>query len=136
MHDIKNLHLILYDGQCKLCNFWVRFVLKRDKKEKFHFCHRQSEMGKKIISHMPDKIKQHDSVLFMDQGRLFAQSDAIIMILRRLGGIYNLLFLFIIIPHFIRNFVYRLVARYRYKWFGKTDQCVLPDPKWNARFLS
>lgn len=133
--QFKTKRIILYDGVCNLCNRWVRYILKRDKERKFHFCHQQSAVGKSIIKHMPDKIKSKETIIFMDEGKLYAESDAVLMIFRRLGGKYNFLFALIIIPHFIRNFTYRIVAKNRYKWFGKKEHCLIPNDQYRSRFI-
>lgn len=77
-----------------------------------------------------------DSVILVDDNKAYVYSSAVLHIARKLGGIYSLAFVFIIIPGFIRNPLYKYVARNRYKWWGKKDACMVPDPELRSRFLA
>lgn len=131
---IDEKQIILFDGTCNFCNFWVNFVIKRDKKDEFRFASLQSEIGKKIKLQyqITDEI---DSVVLIKNNRAYIRSNAALEITKNLKGLWFLLYSFKIIPSVIRNVVYDFVARSRYKWFGKSD-CELPQKlEDKSRFL-
>jgi predicted DCC family thiol-disulfide oxidoreductase YuxK len=133
--------IILYDGVCGLCNRFVRFILKRDKRDAFRFASQQSEFAANILRGHGINPEQFDTVyLVLEHGQpteqLLARSDAADEILSQLGGIWRLwagtMRLF---PHGLRNWIYNLIARRRYQMFGKYESCPLPDPKDRHKFL-
>ena len=125
--------IILFDGVCNLCINSVQFVIERDKKRQFRFASLQSNIGKKY----QEKAGLSDlgTVLLVENGNIYQKSSAALRIARRLDGLWALLFIFIIIPPFIRNAVYDYIARNRYRWFGKQDSCWLPTPDLKVLFL-
>jgi predicted DCC family thiol-disulfide oxidoreductase YuxK len=131
----NNKSLLLFDGVCNLCNSSVQFILLRDKKDRFRFASLQSDHGQNILKehHLPtDKF---NSLVLVENGKIYQKSTAALRIARKLKGLWPLLFAFIIIPPFIRNFVYDIIAKNRYRWFGKKDECMLPRPEWKQKFL-
>ena len=132
----ENKQLILFDGVCNLCNRSVKFVIKHDKKDKFLFTALQSNVGKKIIQEFNIDTSKTDSILLYspDKG-LSLRSTAALNIAKQLRFPINTLIIFIIIPNFIRNWIYDLIARNRYKWYGKMDDCMIPTPEIKAKFL-
>lgn len=123
--------IVFFDGVCGLCNFFVDFVITRDKKALFKFAPLQGDSAKtKDIS-----LVQYNSVVLYMDGEYFIKSSAAIKILAELGGIYSLLKILLIIPDFMRNAVYDLIAANRYKWFGKRETCRIPGPEERERFL-
>ncbi len=132
----ENKQLILFDGVCNLCNSSVQFVIKHDKKDKFLFTALQSNVGKKIIQEFNIDTSKTDSILLYspDKG-LSLRSTAALNIAKQLRFPINTLIIFIIIPNFIRNWIYDLIARNRYKWYGKMDDCMIPTPEIKAKFL-
>jgi predicted DCC family thiol-disulfide oxidoreductase YuxK len=132
---MKNKNPILFfDGVCNLCNTSVQFIIKRDKKKVFLFASLQSDVAKNILLHKKYKINMDTIVLFY-KDKIYTKSDAALLIFRLLGFPYNILFPLIIIPRIIRNFVYDLIAKNRYKWFGKKDFCMIPKQKYLERFI-
>ena len=123
---MESLHqpVLYYDGVCNLCSRSVQFILRNDKKELFRFAPLQSEKGREAILLFPGSPP--DSLILFYKGRYFIRSEAALRILKLLGGFWSLLFGFIIIPRFLRDAVYDLIARNRYKWFGKNKECLLP----------
>jgi predicted DCC family thiol-disulfide oxidoreductase YuxK len=120
---MTNSSLILYDGDCNLCNHSVRFVIKRDKKQVFAFSSLQSETGKKVLAaHQLDETSFNTFILH-ENGKLYFKSTAALRVVKKLNGPVKLLYFFIIVPPFIRNFIYDIIAKNRYKWFGKSDVC-------------
>ncbi len=127
--------IVLFDGVCNLCNATVNFVIKRDIKDRFRFVALQSDLGKELV--LKNKIDpiQTDSIILIDGDRCFIKSTAALHISKSLSGAYPLLYGFMIIPSFIRNWVYDIVARNRYKWFGKEDNCMIPSKDLKDKFL-
>lgn len=127
--------VILFDGVCHLCNRWVSFVLLRDPKGIFRFAPLQSSAAKDRLSGLGLSEQSLDTVILIERGKCYTRSTAALRILRRLSGGWPLLYGLIIIPPFIRNGMYRWIARNRYRWFGKREECMVPDPKWSGRFI-
>ena len=127
--------IVLFDGECNFCNSSVQFIIKRDPHNEFQFAPLQSDIGKAFINkfHIPSNI---DSLVLIDDERCYLQSTAALRVCKYLKGSYKLLYCLILIPKPIRNVVYRIIAKNRYKWFGKTESCMIPSPKDRARFLS
>jgi len=127
--------IILFDGVCNLCNGFVRFVIKQDAKAKFKFCSLQSETAKSILSGYNLNPEGLNSVVLIAQGKAYSKSDAALKILQHLGGFWLLTAVFFIIPRFFRNALYNFVAQNRYRWFGKSANCTLPNQDLQNRFL-
>ena len=132
--------IILYDGFCGLCARVVQFVLPRDRRTFFAFAAIQSEIGSsKIRAHGADPAALETFFILADPGtdteRLLSKSTAAFYMLRQLGGVWRLLSWGRILPRVVRDFGYDLVAKRRYRWFGKLDSCAVPKPEWRARFL-
>ncbi|KGR79232.1 thiol-disulfide oxidoreductase DCC family protein [Ureibacillus manganicus] len=127
--------IILFDGECNFCDSSVQLIIKRDPKYTFHFASLQSDVGKNLLNlhHAPINI---DSFVLIDGDHCYFESTAALRVCKYLKGAYKLLYFFIIIPKPIRNYVYRYIAKNRYKWFGKKESCMLPLPKDRERFLS
>lgn len=126
--------IILFDGVCNLCNSSVQFIIKHDKAAYFNFASLQSDFGGQLkeTKQIPDNV---DSIILMENGKVYMQSSAILRIARNLDGVWKLAAAALIIPRPIRDMVYRYVAKNRYRWFGKQDQCMLPSPELKERFL-
>lgn len=127
--------IILFDGICNLCNASINFVIERDKNDVFRFAALQSDLGKEYTSKFNIDTSQTDSILLIDQDKIYLKSTAAIYIAKSLSGAYPLLFSLMIVPNFIRNWVYDFVARNRYKWYGKREVCMVPTPKLKNKFL-
>lgn len=127
--------VVFFDGVCNLCNSSVQVILKNDPKKHYRFASLQSEHAKEALPEdLIDEanlqslvLKRHDVIL--------TRSSAALNIARRMSGLWPLLFIFIIVPKPIRDAVYAYIAKNRYKWFGKKDQCMLPSPEFANRFL-
>ena len=127
--------LILFDGVCNLCDSSVQFILLRDKKDRFRFASLQSDYGQNILKQHNLPTEKFNSLALIENGKLYQRSTGALRIARRLKGAWPMLFAFIIVPPFIRNFVYDLIARNRYRWFGKKESCMMPRPEWKQKFL-
>lgn len=123
--------IIFYDGLCGLCDKSVQFVLKHDKKQLFKFATLQSEYAKQMLGSLKE-----DSFVLFENNAIYTRSTAALRTAKHLRGLWPLLYGFIIIPTFIRDGVYRFIARNRYKWFGKYDSCKIPDAATRSRFIA
>lgn len=126
--------IVLFDGICNFCNSWINFIIRHDKKKKFRFAALQSEAGKKLLKQHGISEKQ-ESVVLMYNGKAYVRSTACFHICYHLGGVYALMFAFVIIPAYISDFYYDIIARNRYKWWGKMDSCMIPTAEVRERFL-
>ncbi len=132
----SNSHpVVLFDGVCNLCNSSVQFIIKRDKKQVFRFASLQSAFGKKMLEQFQLTDKNIDSVILVDKNLVYIKSSAALQILKKLGGIYSVAYVFIIVPKFLRDGVYDFVARNRYGWFGKRESCMIPLPELKKLFF-
>lgn len=129
------MKIILFDGVCNLCNRAVRFVIRHDPAARFHFAPLQSETGQRLLREAGMTGELPDSVVYLRDGRPYFRSSAILHILRDIGGGWRVLYGFIIIPPFIRDAVYRLLAFVRLRVGGKHNSCALPTSTDRARFL-
>jgi predicted DCC family thiol-disulfide oxidoreductase YuxK len=128
--------IILFDGVCNFCNGSVNFIIERDPEKYFKFAPLQSEVGEKLLrENGVDKIET-DSVVLIEDGKVYTHTTAALRIAKRLSGYWSWFYGFTVVPSFIRDIFYRLFARYRYKMFGKQEACMLPSPEVRARFLA
>ena len=132
--------IVLYDGVCGLCNHLVQFLLKRDKHNRFRFASLQSEFANGLLTRHGVDAHDLDTVyVCKDYGQagetLLARSDAILFMLAELGGVWKLTAVGRVLPKGLRDAIYKIVARNRYRVFGKHESCMLPEPKHRAKFL-
>ena len=128
--------VILFDGVCNLCNSFVNFVIRNDKKEVFKFAPIQSDFGKIALKKHRINSKDTDSIILIDNDNYYIKSSAALYIAKNLSGAYPLLFCFMLVPKFMRNWVYDFVAKNRYKWYGKKESCMIPTPELIDKFYS
>lgn len=133
---MNNTHyIILFDGVCNFCNFWVNFLLDRDKKDKFRFTPLQSEKGEQLLKKFNLSTEDFDTFVFIDGDKYYIRSTAVLLVAKNLPGLWKILYALIIIPRPIRDFFYSLVAKNRYKLFGKRETCRIPTPEERNKFL-
>ncbi|MFP5109903.1 thiol-disulfide oxidoreductase DCC family protein [Neobacillus sp. C211] len=126
--------IILFDGVCNLCNNSVKFIIKRDTSGYFKFASLQGETGQKLL-------KKHslnydlNSFVLIEKEKVYIKSSAALRVCSKLGGAWRIFSIFRFLPPLFRDFLYDIVAKNRYKWFGKEESCILPLPKWKQRFL-
>lgn len=130
-----NKAVILYDGICNLCNGTVRFLIKHDKREKLLFASLQSKTGQKLLRQKQFPTENNDSFIIIVNGQALMKSDAALAVSKELGGCFTLFLVLRVIPKFIRDYMYSIVAKNRYKWFGKKNHCMVPTPELKERFL-
>jgi predicted DCC family thiol-disulfide oxidoreductase YuxK len=132
--------VVLYDGVCGLCNHLVQFLLKRDTKDRFRFASLQSDFAQTLMTNHGVDPHDLDTVYVVrDHGQahetLLARSDAILYMLQQLGGVWKLSAAGRVLPRVFRDLIYKMVARNRYRVFGKHESCMLPEPKHRNKFL-
>ena len=128
--------LLVFDGVCNLCNGFVRFLLERDEGGRLLFATCQSEAGAAIMREAGIDPLDPASVVLVDGRQMYVYSDASLLAITALGGAWRLVTLARIVPKFLRDPLYRFVARRRYRWFGRSDSCRTPDPRWAGRFMT
>ena len=140
--------VVLFDGVCNFCDASVNFIIEHDPKGYFKFAPLQSDEGRRLANEygfesaaaqpndQPADLIPIDSVVLIEDGKAFTHSTAALRILKRLGAPWSWAYAFVIVPKSIRDWAYWLFARYRYRVFGRKDQCMLPTPEVRNRFLS
>lgn len=126
--------IILFDGVCNLCNGSVQFIIKRDKEAKFRFASLQSEAGRKILEQFHLPLDTFNSFVLYQDDKIYTRSTAALRVFSQLKG-WKWVGALSYVPRFIRDGVYNLIARNRYRWFGKKDVCMIPTPELKSRFL-
>ncbi len=126
--------IVLFDGVCNFCNGAVNFIIRHDAAKNFRFTPLQSEIGQELRTkfNIGDDI---DSIILIEDDQAYMHSTAGLRVAKGLGGIWSLGYAFIIVPAFIRDWAYKLFAKYRYRLFGRQEACMLPTPDIRERFL-
>ena len=130
--------IVLFDGVCNLCSGAVRFLIARDPHARFRFAPLQSDAARRACAEVgatPPAAVEPDTIIVIVNGRALERSDAALAIAARLPFPWPIFGVFRILPRPLRDWLYRLVARNRYRWFGKSDTCMMPTPELRARFL-
>ncbi|MEO8398926.1 MAG: thiol-disulfide oxidoreductase DCC family protein [Ignavibacteriaceae bacterium] len=128
-------YIILFDGCCNLCNFWVDFIIKKDKKNLFKFASLQSSPAEKFLSKFDLNREEYDSIILVKEENYFTKSTAALKIIKEFGNFWKIFYILILIPKFIRDFVYDFIAEHRFEWFGKRNICRIPTEKEKSKFL-
>ncbi|HAW52083.1 MAG TPA: thiol-disulfide oxidoreductase [Flavobacteriales bacterium] len=129
----NHTNIVFFDGLCGLCNKTVDFLIRIDRKDKLVFAPLQGETAKKHLSE--SQIKDPDTIVFSQNGRLLIKSTAVIRILIEVGGMWSLFSIFRIFPKFVRDGLYDFVARSRFRWFGKRETCRKPTENERNKLL-
>jgi predicted DCC family thiol-disulfide oxidoreductase YuxK len=127
--------VVVFDGVCNLCNTVVQTIIRGDPDGRFHFASLQSEGGRYLLKQHGVNALEPETVVLIRDGRVFTMSDAVLEIVRYMRFPYPLLLVGYMLPRFIRDALYRVVARNRYRWFGRQDSCMMPTPDLRHRFL-
>ncbi|MDO9037675.1 MAG: DCC1-like thiol-disulfide oxidoreductase family protein [Lutibacter sp.] len=135
MDNFENKSIILFDGVCNLCNASVNFVIKHDKKAQFLFASFQSDAAKEILLHFNLKNLNGGTVILVEGQKVYDKSTAALKIAKRLDDGFKAFYAFIIVPKFFRDWIYDIIAKNRYHWFGKKESCLIPSAKLRNRFL-
>ena len=127
--------VVLFDGVCNLCNATVQFIIRHDAQGRFKFAALQSTVATPLLKQQPQLVRSLESVILVENGKIYTESDAALHIVRHLSGVWGWYYFLIIVPRWLRDPVYRFIARNRYRWFGKQESCMIPTPELRSRFL-
>ncbi|WP_054956505.1 thiol-disulfide oxidoreductase DCC family protein [Paenibacillus dakarensis] len=127
--------IVLIDGVCHMCQGLTKFIIKRDPDGVFRFASQQSGIGQKLLSQGGLQEDLVETVVVIENGIYYTKSAAALRIARHLPFPWPLLYGFIIVPRVFRDFIYKWIAKNRYRWFGKDDECMIPTPEIRRRFL-
>ena len=119
--------VVFFDGYCKLCSGWVRFLMKNNGEEKFNFVALQSEEGQKTLKVLELSTDDLTTIIYRRNNTYYSHSSAVLEILHDLGGPWKPFYIFKLIPAFVRDYLYRSVSKSRYKIFGRNDSCLIPE---------
>ena len=132
---MENKKIIFYDGVCNMCNSFVNTIISLDKKNQLFFSPLHGKIAKKLLKEHSEKIKNIDSVIFYSHSKISVKSKAVIDIINSLGSLYKIISILNIIPSLLLDYIYDLVAKNRYSWFGKKSSCPMPDKKIVSQFI-
>ena len=133
---MKDHQVILFDGVCNFCNYWVNFILAKDKNDLFRFAALQSEAGQMLLLNHGLENSDFDTFILIDDENYFTKSTAALKIAGKLKSVVKLFYPFIFLPKPIRDLFYDLIAKSRYKFFGKRDVCRVPSDDERKKFIS
>ncbi|MEP6596520.1 MAG: thiol-disulfide oxidoreductase DCC family protein [Ginsengibacter sp.] len=133
---MPNQSIILFDGVCNFCNSAVNFVIKRDKTNSIQFAPLQTEIAHKLLADHQLPTSDMKSFIFIENEIVYNRSTAALKVCKYLNSLWPLMYGFIIIPAFIRDSIYDWFAKNRYKWFGQKNECMIPAPELQAKFLN
>jgi predicted DCC family thiol-disulfide oxidoreductase YuxK len=128
--------IVLFDGVCNLCNRSVSFIIRHDARRRLRFASLQSEFGRRVVAEHGGEQGDLDSILLLQGGKLYDLSTAALRIAAGLTAPWPALALFLVVPRPLRDLVYRVIARNRYRWFGRREACSVPTPETQSRFIT
>ena len=129
------MQILLFDGHCNLCNAWVQFIVKRDSAKTIRFASLQSKAGRRLLEEHKIDANYIDSLVLFEEESFSLSSNAALRILLYLNGWERHLIFLSVVPRSLRDIVYRFIAKNRYKWFGRREQCMVPTAELSKRFL-
>ncbi|PCJ82413.1 MAG: thiol-disulfide oxidoreductase [Flavobacteriales bacterium] len=127
--------IVLFDGVCNFCNSTISFMIKRDKKKIFRYTPLQSKIAQHLLKKHNLLDEGIDSIIYIKNGEAFVKSSAALLMCKQLSGLWPVFYSLIVIPRVIRDFFYDIIARNRYRWFGKRDACMVPTAEVKELFL-
>ena len=133
---MNNQQIILFDGVCNFCNFWINFIIDHDKNNVFKFAALQSDKGQEFLEKYNLNKETFDSFILIQHEKVYDKSTAAFKVSKYLHGIWSYFYFLIFIPKPIRDFIYNIIAKYRYKIFGRRDACRIPTQQEKNRFLA
>jgi len=128
--------IILFDGVCNFCNASVNFIMQRDPKGIFHFAPLQSLTGQNLMKKLGLSTDDLDTMVLIDGDKHYTRSSAGLRIAARLNGLWPIFAAFLIVPKFLRDWIYKIIAKNRYRWWGKRETCMVPEPGMKERFIN
>lgn len=135
MEDLREKGIVLFDGVCNFCNSSVNFIIRKDNKDHFRFLPLQSEKGKSIVTRFKLDPENLQTVILLENGKIYTRSTAALRVVKRLRGGWKLMYAFVIVPPVVRDFFYNIIAKNRYRWWGKREACMVPTPRVKKKFL-
>lgn len=132
--NLSEENIVFFDGVCNLCNKSVDWVIRRDKKNRLKYAPLQGDASKKLLNSHDGQ--EFNSIVFYNKGIVYQRSTAFIKLMVSVGRGWQMMYLLMVFPAFIRDFVYNIIAKNRYKWWGKRDSCRLPTEEEAAKFLA
>lgn len=135
MEKYKNKNIVLFDGVCNLCNGAINFLIDHDKDNKLLFASLQSDFGQGALKDYGMNTSDFDTFVFLKDGKMFTRSQGALEVIDVLGGAWSSLYMFRFVPSFLRDGIYKIVAKNRYRLFGQRDACRMPTPELKAKFL-
>ena len=135
MHSNTLMPILLFDGHCNLCNAWVQYVVKRDSSSTIRFASLQSGAGRRLLEEHKIDANYIDSLVLFEEERFSVSSNAALRTLSYFDGWERHLIFLSVVPRSLRDLVYRFIAKNRYKWFGRREQCMVPTAELSKRFL-
>ena len=134
--DAAGIALLFYDGHCLMCSAGVRWLMNRDRHQRFRFAALQDPEMERLLCDAPESVRDADSVILYTDRQFYIYSDAVIQALRVLGGLYRGMVIAYLVPRGLRNIIYRWIARHRTAWFGRSERCFFVPPEQRVQFLS
>lgn len=128
--------VIFFDGVCNLCNASVQFVIAHDKKDQFKFTALQGDYAKEVLSKFNADPQKLNTILLLQEGKLYTKSSAALRVAGKLNGLIPLLYVFLLVPKFIRDWFYDIIAKNRYQWWGRQESCWVPTPELKSKFIT
>ncbi len=125
--------IVFFDGICSFCNQSVDFLMKIDNKNSLKFASLQGKTAKEKLDLI--QLENTDSIVYYQHENIYIKSKAVIRLLTDIGGFWNIAYLGYLIPNFIRDFLYDIIAKNRYKWFGKRETCRIPSSEEKGKLL-
>jgi predicted DCC family thiol-disulfide oxidoreductase YuxK len=133
--ELDQLNIVFYDGTCVLCNRAAQILMKADKKKQLHYALLQSEKVKMYLTSKGQDISNMNTFVYSAKGKVYIKSRAALEVFQKSVWWGKLAYLFVLVPPFIRNGIYMLVSRNRYKWFGRSEECIIPDKDLKQRLI-
>lgn len=130
-----NSHLIMFDGMCNFCNYWVNFIIDHDKQKYFKFASLQSNLAQNFLKEKNIDLMKIDTIVLLMNEKVYFKSSAALQIAKKLNGFWKVVYILAIIPEPLRDLIYNFIARNRYKWFGRRESCRIPTEDESDRFL-
>ena len=127
--------IVVFDAQCLLCSRWVQFLLRNDRAGKIQFASMQGATGQALLAQAGLNVTALETLLVVDQGRSWQNTAAILRLLHALGWPWRLAWIGWLVPAPVRDVAYRWIARHRYRWFGRSETCLMPSADHTRRFL-
>lgn len=127
--------IVVFDAQCLLCSGWVKFLLKYDRRGRFRFASIQGKVGRALLADAGLRVDGLQTLLLVDSNRSWQHTAALLRVVHGLGWPWRLAWAVWLIPAPARDAAYRWLARNRYRWFGRSDACLMPPSDYAARFL-